>query len=369
MNRLLRATPIYMIGALVAAAASGCGNTGGTFQMPEQSSVVAPFVDWVYYYIFWLCVFYFIHIMGMMGWFMWKYRRRPGHETQPSPHHNLPLEIAWTLPPVVLVITMFYYGFTGYVDMSTPPADAYKIEVRAKKWDWAFTYPNGGTDTILHVPPDQPVQVLMGSSDVLHSFFLPRMRVKKDVVPGRTSTAWWQISKTWLDQRLESLSDAEKQADYIVDTLYCTEYCGTNHSTMRAPVRIYKTRAAFEAAVKELNKETPFKLYQLNCASCHTYDGTAMVGPTFKGIYESQRQVYDPANGETKTITADEAYLRESILYAGKLLSRVGKEYDNQMAAQNFGNKLKPKQVDMLIEFLKDPEGHAAGKYDEAEKK
>ncbi|MGE0710874.1 MAG: cytochrome c oxidase subunit II transmembrane domain-containing protein [Planctomycetota bacterium] len=344
--------------ALLALLLVGCGRTGGTFQMPEQASTVSAQVDFSYYFVFWLCVFYFVHIMLMLGYFAWKYRRRHGHDSQPSPHHNLPLEVAWTVPPVLLVIVMFYFGFTGYMDMSTPPAESYKVSVLAKKWDWTFTYPNGGTDSVLHIPPDQAVQCWLESSDVLHAFYLPRMRVKKDVVPGRRGTIWFQVNKEWLDARVKARPKDEEGLPYVTITLYCAEYCGTNHSRMRAPARVYLTRAAFEKAVKDTNKVDPRKLYDINCASCHSLSGEIKVGPSFKGLYDSKRKVFDPATGTEKEITADEAYLHESIEYPGKLLSRMGKEFPNEMEAQGFRDKFKskPEYYEMLIAFLKEPE-------------
>jgi cytochrome c oxidase subunit 2 len=369
LGKLLRPRLIHVIGAALATFAAGCGRAGGTWQMPEQASLHAADVDWMYYYIFWLCVFYFAHIMAMLGWFAWKYRRRPGHEPQPSPHHSLVLEVAWTIPPVLLTITMFWWGFTTYMDMSTPPSDAYKVEVTAKKWDWTFTYPNGASDTILHVPPDQSLQVLLESTDVLHAFYIPAMRVKKDIVPGRTTSLWFQANMKWLKEKASKRTGDDAKLPYLSYTLYCAEYCGTSHSRMRAQVRVYLTRAAFEKVITDINVETPGKLYDMNCRSCHTTNGNPSIGPTFQGIFGSQRKVYDPATKADSTITADEAYLRESILEPGKLLSRVGKDFDNQMEAQAFGDKLKPKQLDMLIDFLKDPERKSWDDYDYKKRK
>lgn len=339
---------------------AGCGRVGGTMQMPEQASKIAVDMDWMYYYIFWLCVIFFVQIMAMLAWFAWKYRRRPGHEPQPSPHHNLALEIAWTIPPVLLVITMFYWGFTDYVKISEPPDNAYRVEVMAKKWVWNFAYPNGGTDSILHVPPDQPLQVLMESNDVLHSFFVPEMRVKKDVVPGRVTTIWFEANMDWVKTRAKNRKGEAANLPYVEYTLFCTEYCGRDHSRMRAPVRVYLTRKAFEEAVKSTSVKTPYKVYAMNCKSCHTTDGTLLTGPTFKGLWGSKRKVFDPAKNQESEITADEAYVRESILVPGKLLSRMGKEFADEMSAQGFAEKLSKEDLEMAIEFLKDPEAAIA---------
>lgn len=319
---------------------TGCsgamGDPEGTWQMPVQASEQAAGIDWIYYFIFWLCVFYFVHIMGVMAYFMWRYRRNPGQEVEESPHHSLGLEIAWSIPPILLCVAMFYLGFDRYVKMSTPPANAIKIEVTAKKWDWSFRYHTGFESNELLIPRGKPVVFLMKSRDVLHSFYLPKMRVKKDVVPGRTTKAWTQ---------------ANRAGNY---TLYCAEYCGTSHSEMRAPVTVFETEAEWQKAIVP-KAPSPQKLFQMNCASCHAIDSNEiMTGPSLKGIGMSKRQVAD-ASGAVKEITADRDYLKESIVAPGALLSRMGKEFENQMT-QTFAKQLKPEQIDQLVDYLLDPE-------------
>jgi len=338
---LRRLAPLWALLGVVLLLA-GCGAPEGTFQMPPQSSEHAKSIDWVYYFIFWLNVFYFVHIMALMAWFMWRYRRRPGVPPQPSPNHNLALEVGWSLPPILLCCVMFYFGFTGYIELTTPPSDAYKVEVIAKKWDWTFVYPNGGKSTDLRVLEGDTFQMVMESNDVLHSFFIPRFRVKQDVVPGRFTSVWFRPTEPSGDTPFH---------------LFCTEYCGTQHSTMKTGVTVYpkEQRAEFEAWVDGLIAPPDGRtLFQLNCQSCHMIDGVATVGPTFRGMFGSQREVFDPATGQTKTITADEAYLRESIVEPGKLLSRVGREFTDMMSGQSFGQRLSPEEIDLLVEFLKE---------------
>ncbi len=318
----------------------GCGSADGTLQMPVQASAQAETVDWIYYFIFWLSAFYFVHIMAVMAWFMWRYRRQEGKGPERSPHHNLPLEVAWSLPPIVLVVFMFYWGFRGYVDMTVPPSDATKIEVLAQKWAWQFTYPNGGTSPELHVVKDRPFQMVMESQDVLHSFFIPNFRVKQDVVPGRFTTVWFQPTRV--------------PKDGEVFWLFCTEYCGDQHSTMQVQVVVHETEASWKAWVDGLGEADGQSLYRLHCQACHNLEGTIIVGPSFRGLYGSDRQVFDPATGQTRSQKADEDYIRESIVDPGALLSREGREFDNQMGALNFGQKLSAEEIDMLVEFIKE---------------
>ena len=331
---------------------TGCGNLmgdpDGNWQMPMQASEQAADIDWIYYFIFWLCVFYFVHIMGVMAYFMWRYRRQPGQEVEESPHHSLTLEVAWSLPPILLCVAMFYLGFDRYVTMSTPPANAIKVEVTAKKWDWNFRYHTGHESNELKLPRGKPVVFLMKSRDVLHAFYLPKMRVKKDIVPGRTTKAW---------------TKANRAGNY---TLYCAEYCGTNHSMMRAPVIVYETEAEWLESIKPV-KPSPEMLFAMNCKSCHSIDtDTVLVGPSLKGVGMSKRQVADSA-GATKEITADRAYLRESIIEPSALLSRQGKEFDDAMT-KTFAKQLSPEEIDELVDYLLDPE-KAMADYNAKQKK
>ena len=156
--------------------------------------------------------FFFLLVVVLMGLFVVVYRRRPRSEMQASPSHNALLEIIWTAIPAVIVAVIFYRGFTDYLELRTPPTGAREVRVTAKKWSWQFEYPsNMGKvyDENLHVPVDEPVLLTMTSEDVIHSLFIPAMRVKMDVVPGRYSRAWFRAAKT---------------GDY---PLYCREYCGT----------------------------------------------------------------------------------------------------------------------------------------------
>jgi cytochrome c oxidase subunit 2 len=182
-------------------------NAPATFQLPEQMSTVAGDVDWLYYFIYWLSVVLFVGIIGAMLYFAWKYRERPGHKAEPT-GHNLPLEIGWTVAPIFVLVFLFHKGFQGYMDMTVPPANAMEIKVNAKQWGWEFVYPNGGSDNELHVPVHKAVKLVISSTDVLHSFFVPALRVKRDVVPGMYTSQWFEATHVGQDD------------------IVCAEYCG-----------------------------------------------------------------------------------------------------------------------------------------------
>jgi cytochrome c oxidase subunit 2 len=131
---------------------------------------------------------------------------------------NIPLEITWTVIPLGLFMVMFYLGWQGYLKVSTVPDDAVPVQVTARMWSWTFTYPNGVTTDTLRVPVNVPVELLLTSADVNHSLFIPAFRVKKDVIPNRVNTLWFQTNAV---------------ASYDVA---CAEYCGLRHSYMYTKV-------------------------------------------------------------------------------------------------------------------------------------
>lgn len=273
---------------------------GATFWMPPQGSTIAGEVDWLFNFILGISVVFFVLIVAVMMVFVVKYRRREGRETaSPSPSNNTLLEITWMAISIMLVVIIFFFGFKSYLNISTPPANAYEIQVAGQKWDWSFTYPNGYVDQDLHVPADRPVELVMTSVDVIHSFYVPAFRVKMDVVPGR-------FTKTWFEATMPGEYD-----------IFCAEYCGTGHSDMSAMVIVH-TSGEFgpwlEKASNFLLTMTPEeggrKLYEIRgCQQCHSVDGGPRTGPTFFKMFGKEETLADGS-----IITVDEAYIRESVL-------------------------------------------------------
>ena len=158
--------------------------------MPQQASTVAADIDGLFDFItYWICLPFFVLIVAAMCYCVWKYRSKPGGKAEDSTSHNTPLELTWTIIPTILVLFIFWWGFTGYMDLMTPPDDAYEVDVTAQQWDWQFRYPSTGLiSKELHVPPNTPVVLNMLSMDVLHGFFVPEFRVKYDIVPIESFT-------------------------------------------------------------------------------------------------------------------------------------------------------------------------------------
>lgn len=168
-------------------------NPESTYQLPAALSTNAGDVDFTYYVIYWVSVLFFVGIVGAMVYFVWKYRRRPGVKAKPTGHNDI-LEIFWTAAPLILLACFFYLGFSGYLRGVIAPAGAHEVRATAKRWSWEFRHmPKGASEAHqLVVPAGEPVKLILSSVDVLHSFFVPAFRVKRDAVPGMYSSLWFE---------------------------------------------------------------------------------------------------------------------------------------------------------------------------------
>lgn len=187
--------------------------------MFTSSSSFTNNVDALFTYIVVLSLIVLVGITAAMVYFVVKYRR----SRNPVPANiegNTTLEVLWTAIPLALFMSMFYFGWVGYKEMRSAPADALPVNVTARMWQWGFEYPNGLKTDTLYVPAGRAVKVLLRSQDVNHAFFIPAFRVKKDVYPNRVNDAWF-------------VSDRVGRYD-----IACAEYCGLNHSYMYSAVRV-----------------------------------------------------------------------------------------------------------------------------------
>jgi cytochrome c oxidase subunit 2 len=306
----------------------------GSFWLPPRASTAASSVDTAFYFVFWVAAFFFLLIVTLLAVFVIRYRRRPGIGPQPSPSSNTPLEIAWSVIPLGLVIAMFALGFAGYMDMRFMPAEAYEIRVDAQKWKWTFRYSNGYEDDNLHVPVDEPVLLIMSSKDVIHSLFVPAFRLKQDLVPGRYTRMWFR---------------ATDPGEYDLE---CAEYCGTSHSDMVAKVVVHP-QGEFDSWLRKSQEKVqnlpPLELGRRlfgsrGCAVCHALDGvTVKVGPNLKGLFGKTARF---ADGTTATV--NEEYLRESIVNPS---AKIVEGFRDQMPT--FQGQLSAKQIDALVEYVK----------------
>jgi len=305
--------------------------------LPEQASSFADEIDWIHHVITDISVFFTVAIVGAMIYFAVRYRRRNGvdHET-PAIEGNVFLEIVWTVVPTLICVYVAAYGFWGYQSLRQAPENSKIINVTGQKWSWTFQYENGKTsrDTLV-VPVDEPIKLVMTSRDVLHSFFIPAMRVKSDVVPGQYTFVWFNAIKT---------------GTYHV---FCTEYCGRDHSRMLASLEVV-SRAEYDRWLADDTEERlraampPAELGQrlyrdLGCNACHSVDGTRLVGPTFLQLYNSEGVLVDGS-----TYVADENYLRRSILEPA---ADIVQGYANVMPS--YEGQVTDEQIDAIIAFIR----------------
>jgi len=287
----------------------------------------------MYMAIFWLSVVMFIGLMVPMVWFSWRYRYVPGRVT-PHQTHNTALEVFWSVVPLLICVGLFFWGIYGYMHFAVGPGESMEVQVTAKKWLWQFEFPDG-TRAVneLHVPVNKSVHLVMTSEDVLHDFFIPDMRVKRDIIPGRYTEFWF--TPTVVGEH----------------TSTCAEYCGKGHSDMRAKVFV-DTQEKFDdwmaTGGDEWMKYPPpvwgkMQWDQKGCATCHTIDGSKSKGPSWKGIFGKQEKLKGGVS-----VTVDENYLRESMLQPQ---AKVVDGFEPIMPT--FQGLLRENEIRGLVEFIK----------------
>jgi cytochrome c oxidase subunit 2 len=263
---------------------------------PQQASAQAASVDGIYFFMLAVTAFFSLLIATLIVVFSIKFRRRHEDEVGVANHGALALELLWTIIPFLITMVMFGWGAKVFFDLYRPPAGAMEIYIVGKQWMWKAQHMEGQREiNELHVPVGRPVKLIMGSEDVIHSFFIPAFRVKADVIPGRYNVLWFT---------------ATVPGRYH---LFCAEYCGTQHSGMIGSV-IAMEPSAFQAWLGGGNaSDSPAaagaKLFQdLACISCHRSDAQSP-GPQLAGLFGHQVTLQ---NG--MKVVADEAYIRESIV-------------------------------------------------------
>ena len=302
---------------------------------PDRASTVASSMDLVFNIITWISIFFFVLIVVVMLWFAGEYHTGRQAKATSDVTHNTPLELTWTIIPLILVIAIFYVGLEGYLNLRVAPVGSYEVRVTAQKWSWLFNHSNGASmSNELLVPLNTPVKLQMQSADVLHACYIPAFRVKQDIVPGRITTLWFE---------------ATKEGEY---DLFCAEYCGKDHSLMRAkvvalPEAQFRDRLQQEAEAhkkmpdSELAQFAMNKLY-MRCASCHSLDGKRGTGPSWRetnSLWGKERKFADGSS-----VIVDENYIRDSVLNPAAHLVET---FTNAMPT--FKGQLDDRQIWALI--------------------
>jgi cytochrome c oxidase subunit 2 len=263
---------------------------------PEQASTVAGRVDALYFFLIAVTIFFSVLIAGLIITFAIRFRRRSESEVPAHHYGSVTLEVVWTLIPLAIVFVIFAWALDVYFQLNRVPPDAMEVYVVGKRWMWKAQHLSGQREiNELHVPVGVPVRLNLTSEDVIHSFYVPAFRIKKDAVPGRYNLAWFQ---------------ATKPGRYH---LFCAEYCGTKHSAMIGWVEVMEP-AAFQAWLSgaasglSLAAAGEKRFNELGCITCHRAASGAR-GPQLEGLFGKT-----VALANAPAVVADEGYIRESIV-------------------------------------------------------
>ncbi len=353
----------------------------------EAASTFAPSSDAIYYFIFFVSAVFFILLVSLSVYWGVRYRRSKIGEVAPvSSSHNTALELSWSITPAILMAIMFFWGFHAYMDKVVAPVNAKEIYVEAYQWGWDFTYPDGrGTSQtvstpldpnnpaagrelgvgggesapIIGIPVDQPVKMIMTSRDVIHSFYVPAFRVKRDIFPNRYTTLWFEPTSQpthRFDPDDKTLVPIEGMPPGYY--LFCAEYCGDQHSQMAGRIAVLSgpDYQAWRRAEADTSGVPLIELGQRlhvtkGCVQCHSVDGSRGTGPSWKGIYGAEDHIpgwEPPAGSDAEPGVVGEDYLRQAILEPDRYITPG---YPNQM--QSYQGQLTARELRALIVYIK----------------
>lgn len=331
-------------------------------------------------------------IVPMIYWVM-KYRSRPGVSAQRTSNHNTALEVTWVVVPLLILVVVFFWGFQGYMKAQVAKANAETINVIGRKWNWEVRYANGATSPIqLYQDDDRnaienavftgyrgntavpmfivregvPVKFLLKSEDVMHSFYIPDMRLKMDLFPNRYTSLTFtpQTSKQTPEQKLRAVGKITSDSMAGINPpipgsdhyVFCAEYCGINHSEMAAFIRVVdqETYNRVMADWGDIYKGLPLidvgkKVHTRLCVTCHSVDGSANTGPTWKGAFGTQIALKGGG-----TVPMDESYILESINYPG---AKIHDGFENKMTP--FKGQLSDLEIQGVMAYFRSLAGKA----------
>lgn len=307
---------------------------------PQQASNFVAGVDLAFLIILGVSIFFLIALTVIMLVFIRKYRKDKHPEAIQNEGSNR-LEALWTGIPLVLVLMMFYFGWMGWRPMKNPPDEAMHVKAIARMWNFRFEYENGKFTDTLYVPLNEPVILDLVALDVLHSLYIPAFRVKEDMVPGQDKVMWF-------------IPGTEGDFD-----LFCTEYCGLEHSYMFTSVKVMPKEefdawiADTSAVVAVVDAETTLAdqgwevLRRNGCNACHSVDGSKLIGPSYLGGWGGTRTVV--TDREEREITVDAEYIKRSVFDPN---ADVVKGF-NRGLMQPYEGMVTEQEVELIIEYLK----------------
>lgn len=299
--------------------------------LPDSASTIADKIDALFFFLCAVSVFFSLVIAIALAFSAARFRKGSQASRKGALDDYLPLELAWSIIPLLIALFIFGWSAKLFLDMRVPPSNAMEIYVVGKQWMWKIQHPEGNREiNELHIPIGRPVKLIMTSQDVIHSFYIPAFRIKQDVLPGRYTTQWFE---------------ATKPGEYH---LFCAEYCGTSHSGMIGKV-VAMEPAAYENWLTSASNigiamaSSGAEVFErFGCRTCHRKD-TGPRGPNLEGLFGKNVQL---TTGET--IVADQEYIRESILNPG---AKTVSGYAQIMPT--YKNQLTSEQVNHLIEYVR----------------
>lgn len=381
---------------------------GQTFWLPPQSSTLAEQTDQTFYFIYWVSIAFFIILMGAMIFFAVQYKKKSDGDKTLDLKGSHTIELIWAIFPSFLLIAMFVMGFKTYVYSIVPPADSMEILVTGKQWNWSYNYPNYGievgTADAVVVPKGKAVRLRMVSEDVIHSYYVPDFRVKKDVVPNRYSMLWFETTGDLKGGQAYMLEDPAKPlsirgcdsagadcsdghgkevAEFVtayakennlplngevnvgVHQVFCTEYCGNDHSRMLSKIVVLEPEH-FEIWLKAKMDYSPYKdkqflgadgkpdltkvgaflaKNQYGCMGCHgksTY-------PQWSTLYDENGKGKERVMTSGDNIVADYEYIAESIRNPQ---AKIVAAYANAGNMSNYSG-MPEQDVKAIVEYMK----------------
>jgi len=307
---------------------------------PQNASNFVAGVDLAFMIILGISFFFLIALTIVMLVFINKYKKEK-HPKAIQNEGNNRLEAIWTAIPLVLVLVMFYFGWMGWKPMKNPPEEAMRVKANARMWHFSFQYENGKVTDTLYVPINEPVILDLVALDVLHSLYVPAFRVKEDMVPGMEKVMWF-------------IPGTVGEFD-----LFCTEYCGLEHSYMFTSVKVMP-KEEFEAWIADTTAVAPVVdsetsladlgwevLRRNGCNACHSVDGTKLVGPSYLGGWGNMRSV--TTGREEREVLVDAAYVKQSIYEPNADVV----EGFNKGLMLSYEDMVSEEEIDLIIEYLK----------------
>jgi cytochrome c oxidase subunit 2 len=263
---------------------------------PELASQGGAQFDALFLTLVGLSLLLCIGIFGTILYFAIRYRRRNDGRIPPDIRKSIPLEVTWTVIPLLINLVIFFWAAHQFFNNAEPPVGATEIFVVGKQWMWHLQHPEGPREiNELHIPVNVPVKLVMTSQDVIHDFFVPAFRTKQDVVPGRYTMEWFLPNKVGRYH------------------LFCAQYCGMSHSGMTGWVYVMQPEDYAAWLQRNRSSESAGQVGQrlfakLACSNCHQADHSGS-GPPLNGVYGS---VVTLQNGEKREV--DESFLRQIVL-------------------------------------------------------